>query len=166
MEKRYLECTINGKKIEFDVSPDEILVNVLREKLNLTSVKKGCGEGECGACVVFINDQLVNSCMVPMGNVINKEIITIEGFKSTKQFEVIENAFLEAGAVQCGFCTPGMILATENILKTYKNPSLEEIKEGLSGNICRCTGYQSIFEALQLAKEKGGDLWASTVISL
>ena len=161
-----INFTLNNKKVSIDVDPASRLLDVLRINFNLTGVKEGCSEGECGACVVFINDQLVNSCMVPMGNVLNKEIITIEGFKNTKQFEVIENAFLEAGAVQCGFCTPGMILATENILRTYKNPSLEEIKEGLSGNICRCTGYQSIFEVVQLAKERGGDLWASTVISL
>lgn len=161
-----IEFTLNKKKVSIKVDPVRRLLDVLREDFKLTGVKEGCSEGECGACVVFINNQLVNSCMVPMGNVINKEIITIEGFKKTKQFEIIEKSFLEAGAVQCGFCTPGMILATENLLRTYQNPSLEEIKEGLSGNICRCTGYQSIFEAVMLAKKEGGELWLSTVISL
>jgi len=161
-----INFTLNEKKVAIEVDPVRRLLDVLREDFKLTGIKEGCSEGECGACVVFINNQLVNSCMVPMGNVINKEIITIEGFKKIKQFEIIEKSFLEAGAVQCGFCTPGMILATENLLRTYKNPSLEEIKEGLSGNICRCTGYQAIFEAVILAKKEGGELWSSTVISL
>lgn len=154
-----IKFKLNNEVVEIEVDPVRRLLDVLREDFELTGVKEGCSEGECGACVVFIDDLLANSCMVPMANVINKHIITIEGFRETKRFEVIKECFLEAGAVQCGFCTPGMILATENILRNYKNPTLDEIKEGLSGNICRCTGYQSIFEAVELAKIKGGDLW-------
>ncbi|MEA1973925.1 MAG: (2Fe-2S)-binding protein [Bacillota bacterium] len=161
-----IKFKLNGKDVVIETDPVRRLLDVLREDFKLTGVKEGCSEGECGACVVFINDILVNSCMVPMANVINKKVMTIEGFKETKEFEVIEKAFLEAGAVQCGFCTPGMILATENLLRNIGNPSVEEIKEGLSGHICRCTGYQAIIDAVQLAVKEGGGLWKSKVISL
>jgi carbon-monoxide dehydrogenase small subunit len=161
-----IKFNLNGEDVLIKTDPVRRLLDVLREDFKLTGVKEGCSEGECGACVVFINDILVNSCMVPMANVINKKVMTIEGFKKTKEFEVIEKGFLEAGAVQCGFCTPGMILATENLLRNFSNPSDEQIKEGLSGNICRCTGYQSILEAVKIAVKEGGDLWKSKVTSL
>lgn len=157
--KKIINFNLNNEKITMETDPAMRLLDVLRNDLNLTGVKEGCGEGECGACVVFFNGHLANSCLIPMANVIGQQVVTIEGFKKTKRFKVIEQAFLEAGAVQCGFCIPGMIMATEYILRTYKNPTLDQIKEGLSGNICRCTGYQMIFDAVQLAKKAGGDLW-------
>ena len=161
-----IKFNLNGEDVSIMADPVRRLLDVLREDFKLTGVKEGCSEGECGACVVFVNDILVNSCMVPMANVINKKVMTIEGFKQTKEFEVIEKGFLEAGAVQCGFCTPGMIMATENLLRNISNPSVEEIKEGLSGNICRCTGYQTIIEAVQLSVKEGGGLWKSNLTSL
>ena len=154
-----INLTVNGRNFELDVKDNEILLDTLRKRLNFTGAKEGCGEGECGACVVFFNGHLANSCLIPMANVMGKNIVTIEGFKTTKRFEVIENAFLAAGSVQCGFCIPGMIMATDYLLRTYKAPTLDEIKEGLSGNICRCTGYQMIFDAVMIAKEAGDGLW-------
>lgn len=157
--KTNIEFVLNGQLISIHTNPSRRLLDVLRVDLNLTGVKEGCSEGECGACVVFMDDLLVNSCLVPMANVINKNVMTIEGFSETKQFRVIQESFIQAGAVQCGFCTPGMVLAAESILRKNSNPTLEEIKDGLSGNICRCTGYQMIFDAVQLAIKNGGDLW-------
>lgn len=157
--KKVIEFNLNNERVTINTDPSMRLLDVLRNDFQLTGVKEGCGEGECGACVVFFDGHLANSCLIPMANVIDKSIVTIEGFKRTKRFEVIEQAFLEAGAVQCGFCIPGMIMATEYILRTYQEPTLEDIKEGLSGNICRCTGYQMIFDAVKIAKKVGGDLW-------
>jgi len=154
-----IEFNLNGETVEIETSPISRLLDVLREDFHLFGTKEACGEGECGTCVVFIDDVLINSCMVPMLNVLGKKIVTIEGYKTTKQFKVLEKSFLEAGAVQCGFCTPGMILASDALLRKNAKPSLDEIKEALSGNICRCTGYQMIFDAVTDASVKGEGLW-------
>jgi carbon-monoxide dehydrogenase small subunit len=140
---------LNGQKVSVESSLSRRLLDVLREDFQLTGTKEGCGEGECGACVVFLNNQLVNSCLLPMNSVMDQEVLTIEGLAQTERFKIIEDAFVAAGAVQCGFCTPGMVMATEYLVRRYKHPTDEEIKEGLSGNICRCTGYQTILEAVK-----------------
>jgi len=150
---------LNNTKTTVAVEPLKRLLDVLRLDLELTGTKECCGEGECGSCVVYLNGVLVNSCMIPVAYVENKSLITIEGFRETEKFKVLEACFNEAGGVQCGFCTPGMIMAANACLEQKKNPTLEEIKEALSGNLCRCTGYQLIFEAVQMAVERGDDLW-------
>lgn len=150
---------LNGQEVEINCSPLKRLIDVLREDFNLTGVKEGCGKGECGACSVLIDGELVNSCIFPIGNALGKNIVTIEGFKKTRKFEVLSESFLDAGAVQCGFCTPGMILASEALLSKNPNPSDEEIRQGLSGNICRCTGYNMIVDAVKLASKRGEGLW-------
>ncbi len=154
-----IRFSLNGNVVEVDCNYMKRLIDVLREGFDLTSIKESCGEGECGSCVVFLNEKLVNSCMIPIANVSGKEVTTLEGFKETERFKVIEHAFLKAGGVQCGFCTPGMVMATEAILRRNKSPTLEEVKEGLAGNLCRCTGYQMIFDAVQIIIDEGAELW-------
>ncbi|BBE29998.1 (2Fe-2S)-binding protein [Tepiditoga spiralis] len=149
---------LDKKEITLDVNPLKRLLDVLRD-LKVTGVKEGCGEGECGACAVLINGKLVNSCMVAVGNIQNKTITTIEGYKTNKKYKIIEEAFEEAGAVQCGFCTPGMVIATEALLSKNPTPTEEEIREGISGNICRCTGYNMIVDGIKLASKRGENLW-------
>ena len=154
-----IEFYLNNDLVEIDTDPGYRLLDLLREDFGLTSVKEGCGEGECGACVVLMNGRAVNSCMVPAGSIIGKHIITLELFKKTDRYEAIEKGFMEAGAVQCGFCTPGFVMATESLLDQNPNPTDEEIKEALSGNLCRCTGYNMIIKGIKLAIEKGDGLW-------
>ncbi len=145
---------LNGENVTVDTTLSMRLLDVIRNDLGLTGTKEGCGEGECGACQVYLDGELVNSCLVPMANVIGKEVLTIEGFSKTAAYKKIEKAYIEEGAVQCGFCTPGMVMATNALLEDNPHPDKREIKEGLSGNICRCTGYQTIFKAVEkLAKE-------------
>ena len=150
-----INFVLNGKKVEADVSPSMRLLDVLRDVFGCTGVKEGCGEGECGACTVLVNDEPYNSCLTPVINVINKEVVTIEGFRETKAYRVIADAFASMGGSQCGFCTPGMILASYVVLKKNPHPTEEEIRIALSGNLCRCTGYQAIVNAVLLASEKG-----------
>ena len=154
-----IKFKLNGEFKEIDTNPNRRLLDVLRDDFNLTGPKEGCGEGECGACAVLMNREIVNSCSVPLANVLDKEIMTIEGFSKTKRYEVIKEAFAKAGGVQCGFCTPGMIIATESLLNKNPNPTDFEIKIGLSGNLCRCTGYNLIIEAVKIAAKEGEGLW-------
>ena len=149
---------LNGKKTEVDVSPSMRLLDVLRNVYHLTGVKEGCGEGECGACTVLVNDEPYNSCLTPVINVSDKEVLTIEGFRNSKEYRVIADAFASQGGSQCGFCTPGMILASYAVLKKNPHPSEEEVRNALSGNLCRCTGYQAIVNAVMLASKKGIEL--------
>ncbi|HKL47528.1 MAG TPA: (2Fe-2S)-binding protein [Candidatus Izemoplasmatales bacterium] len=150
---------LNGIKKTIETDPNRRLLDVIREDFKLTGPKEGCGEGECGACAVLMNGHIVNSCSVPLANVDEQAIVTIEGFSKTPQYEVIKDAFAEAGGVQCGFCTPGMIIATQSLLSHNPHPSDEEIKIGLSGNLCRCTGYNLIIKAIKIAIKKGEGLW-------
>ncbi|MBU1145825.1 MAG: (2Fe-2S)-binding protein [Firmicutes bacterium] len=150
---------LNGEFVSIEANPGQRLLDVLRNEFKLTGVKEGCGEGECGACAVLINNEIVNSCSIPLANIDGSEIITIEGFSKTKQFEVLQHSFEEEGAVQCGFCTPGMIIASESLLHKNPHPTTEEIKIGLSGNLCRCTGYNMIIKAVQKASKDGDGLW-------
>jgi carbon-monoxide dehydrogenase small subunit len=130
------------------------LLDVLREKLALTGVKEGCGEGECGSCSVLMNGTLVNSCVVPILQARDAEIVTIEGLASDEGLSQLQQSFLECGGAQCGICTPGMILAAAYLLRRNSRPSLEEIREGLSGNLCRCTGYLQIVNAVAEAARR------------
>lgn len=149
---------LNNKKVTIDVTPSMRLLDVIREELHLTGTKEGCGEGECGACTVLVNGEPYNSCLTPVANVIGKEVMTIEGFRETKAYRVIADAFANQGGSQCGFCTPGMILASYAVLKKNPHPTEEQIREALSGNLCRCTGYNSIVNSVMLASKKGIEL--------
>ncbi|MCL2368648.1 MAG: (2Fe-2S)-binding protein [Oscillospiraceae bacterium] len=151
--------TLNGAATVYAGSATDRLLDVLRADFQCPGVKSGCNEGECGACSVILDGVLVNACMVAMGRVVDAEITTIEGFRETARFEALNKAFGETGAVQCGFCTPGMILAAECVLRRNPEPSEAEIREGLSGNMCRCTGYNSIVNAVALAAKEGRGLW-------
>jgi carbon-monoxide dehydrogenase small subunit len=150
-----IRCTINGHGKTIEAPPMKRLLDVLREDLHLTGAKEGCGEGECGACAVLINGDLVNSCLVPILQAEGAEITTIEGLAIGKKLHPIQQCFLEEGGAQCGICTPGMILATHHLLEKHPQPSLLQIQEGLNGNLCRCTGYMRIFNAVQAAALAG-----------
>lgn len=150
---------LNNQEVTIQENPTARLVDVLRNRFGLLGVKEGCGEGECGACAVLVDHRICNSCIIALGTMNGKEIMTIEGFSGTKRYEVIKKAYEDQGAVQCGFCTPGMIMATESLLHTNPHPSEYDIREGLSGNLCRCTGYNMIIKAVQTAAERGDGLW-------
>ncbi len=143
--------TVNGRRVTVNVPPMKRLLDVLRQDLRLTGTKEGCGEGECGACAVLMDGDLVNSCLVPVLQASGAQICTIEGIGSEAHLDPIQQCFLERGGAQCGICTPGMVLATKHLLDRCPNPTLEQIREGLAGNLCRCTGYMRIFEAVQAA---------------
>jgi carbon-monoxide dehydrogenase small subunit len=148
-----IHITINGAKQTLDVPPMKRLLDVLRDDLQLTGTKEGCGEGECGACAILLDGELVNSCLIPALQANGTTLCTIEGVAVDGQLHPIQQCFLERGGAQCGICTPGMILATHHLLDKHPNPTLDEIKEGLAGNLCRCTGYMRIFESVQQAAE-------------
>ncbi|MGP1349996.1 MAG: (2Fe-2S)-binding protein [Stomatobaculum sp.] len=154
-----IRFTLNGRKVGYIGSASDRLLDVLRDVYLLRSVKCGCREGECGACSVLIDGALINSCCVAMGAVEGAEIVTMEGFRETERFQAISRAYGEVSAVQCGFCIPGMVLATEALLSKNADPSDAEIREGLSGNLCRCTGYNAIVEAVKIAAKEGKGLW-------
>jgi aerobic carbon-monoxide dehydrogenase small subunit len=145
-----MHIKVNGTDHSIDAPPMSRLLDVLREDLRLTGVKEGCGEGECGACSVLIDGELTNSCLVPILQVDGASITTIEGVAHN----AVQQAFLEHGGAQCGICTPGMILAAMSLLEQHPDPTLEQIKEGLAGNLCRCTGYMRIFEAVLQSVQK------------
>ncbi len=144
-----LHLTVNGISHTVDVPPMKRLLDVLREDLKLTGTKQGCGEGECGACAVLLDGELANSCLVPALQANGAMICTIEGVSQGGELHPIQRCFLERGGAQCGICTPGMILATHALLRRHPNPTLPQIQEGLAGNLCRCTGYMRIFEAVE-----------------
>lgn len=144
-----ITLTVNGVSRQLDVPPMKRLLDVLRHDLHLTGTKEGCGEGECGACAIVLNGDLVNSCLIPALQVNGATLCTIEGVSTGGRLHPIQQCFLERGGAQCGICTPGMILATEQLLKTHPHPTLVQIQEGLAGNLCRCTGYMRIFEAVE-----------------
>jgi carbon-monoxide dehydrogenase small subunit len=144
-------CEINGRAITLLAYPMARLLDVLREQVGLTGTKEGCGEGECGACSVELDGALVNSCLVPALQASNAKIRTIEGVASGERLHAVQQAFLTHGGAQCGICTPGMILAAVNLLERNPHPSLAQIREGLAGNLCRCTGYTKIFESVVAA---------------
>src|SRR5919109_1540806 len=153
-EKIHLRFTANGRSHEVDTYPMERLLDVLREELRLTGTKEGCGEGECGACTVIIDGQIVNSCLVPVAQVNGAEITTIEGVAGGSNLHAVQQAFIEHGGAQCGICTPGMVLAAVDLLKRNPAPTENDIRNGLAGNLCRCTGYMKIFESVVRAYRK------------
>lgn len=160
MSKIMIELTINGIKRKVETTTQTRLLDLIRDDLRLTGTKEGCGKGECGACTVIMNGELVASCLVLALQADGAVITTIEGIGNGDRLDPIQEAFIETGAVQCGFCTPGMILAVKKLLEENPHPNEEEIKRGISGNLCRCTGYQKIFDAIKLAanrlSKKGG----------
>jgi carbon-monoxide dehydrogenase small subunit len=143
-----ISCNVNSRAQTLHSYPMERLLDVLREQLNLTGTKEGCGEGECGACTVFINGEIVNSCLVPVAQVEGASIKTIEGLAAEDQLHAVQQAFIECGGAQCGICTPGMVMAAVDLLERNPNPTEADIRNGLAGNLCRCTGYMKIFEAV------------------
>lgn len=149
-----IKFQLNNKNKVIEVDPSRRLLDILRDDFGLKSVKEGCGEGECGACIILLDGKAVNSCLISVGMIAEKSIITLEEFKKTDEYKLIEESFLEAGSVQCGFCTSGMVMSTAGLLNVNPNPNETEIKEALSGNLCRCTGYQMIVEGVRLTVEK------------
>lgn len=145
---------LNGREIEAEVEPNTLLLNLLREHLHLTGAKYGCGIGECGACTVLLDGNPILSCLTLAVEIDGREITTIEGLAGDEELHPLQEAFLEEGAVQCGFCTPGMILTAKALLEENPNPSEEEIREYLKGNLCRCTGYVNIVKAVKRAAEE------------
>src|SRR5580692_301326 len=139
-----IHFTINGQSHTLEAPPMARLLDVLRHDLGLTGTKEGCGEGECGSCSILIDGMLVNSCLIPALQVNGASVVTIEGLASDSRSQILQQAFLDCGGAQCGICTPGMILAAHHLLSNNPQPTLEEIREGLSGNLCRCTGYTQI----------------------
>jgi carbon-monoxide dehydrogenase small subunit len=154
MDKVSVNLQVNGQAYQLQVEEDAFLVDVLREELNLTGTKKACNEGECGACTVILNGKAVNSCLVLAARLDGAKIVTIEGVGDAEHLHPLQEAFISAGAVQCGYCTPGMIISAKALLDQNPHPSEAEIRTGLSGNLCRCTGYKKIVKAVQLAAEK------------
>ncbi len=158
MEKIKISFILNDENVSAEVDPRKRLLDILREDFSLTGVKEGCSEGECGACTVIIDDKAVTSCLVLAPQVNGHRVTTIEGLEKNGELHPLQEAFIKAGAVQCGFCTPGMILAAKALLDKNPDPTREEIKTAISGNLCRCTGYKKIIEAIEVAVSilKGG----------
>jgi len=157
--KETIKFILNNKEVVSTAKANERLLDVLRNEFRLTGVKCGCKEGECGACSVILDGKLANSCMVAMGSIQDSTVMTIEGYRDTERFTVLDKAYAAVSAVQCGFCIPGMVLASECILAKNPHPTEAEIREGISGNLCRCTGYNAIVEAIGIAAKEGNGLW-------
>lgn len=153
-EMSTIRFTVNGRAVEVHAHPMARLLDVLREELQLTGTKEGCGEGECGACSVLIDGELANSCLVPALQAEGMSITTIEGIATGEQLHAVQQAFIECGGAQCGICTPGMVLAAVNLLERCPNPAEADVRAGLTGNLCRCTGYMKIFDSVLRAWKK------------
>jgi carbon-monoxide dehydrogenase small subunit len=149
-----LTMTVNGSNVAVEIRADELLVDVLRDRLGLTGTKIGCNEGECGACTVIMDGEAVLSCLIPALRAHGREILTIEGLSDGETLHPLQQAFVEHGAVQCGYCTPGFIMSAKALLDLNPRPSNEQIKEALAGNLCRCTGYVKIIEAVEAVTEE------------
>ncbi|MDH5695693.1 MAG: (2Fe-2S)-binding protein [Dehalococcoidia bacterium] len=154
MAEQKVKFIVNGRSYEIPIEPHMTLVEVLRDKLDITGTKISCGAGECGACTVLIDGKAVLSCLTLAITAREKNILTIEGLAEKGNLHPIQKAFIDGGAIQCGFCTPGMILATKALLDKNPNPTHEEVKQGLAGNLCRCTGYVKIIDAVLAAAQK------------
>jgi carbon-monoxide dehydrogenase small subunit len=152
--KRLLSLTVNGQKHEVAIEPRQSLLQVLREELHLTGTKEGCSEGECGACTVILDGKTVDSCLIFGLEAQGRDVLTIEGLATSDALHPVQQAFADFGGVQCGFCTPGMILAAKALLENNPNPTDEEIRWGIAGNLCRCIGYVKIVEAIQAAAQR------------
>lgn len=158
MEQITIQFNLNGRDVSVQANPNKRLVDFLREDMGMLSVKEGCGEGECGACTVIYNGEAVTSCLMLAGQVEGGSVITLEGVgRENGELDEIQQAFVEAGAVQCGYCTPGMILSAKALLDRNPKAGHEEIRRAMSGNLCRCTGYSKIIQAVEMARDaKGG----------
>lgn len=154
LKKKVLIFQLNGEPVEIFADPAESLLTVLREKLGLYGTKAGCGKGECGACTVLLDDRAVNSCLVPAGKVQGRKLETIENLSQGGKVHPIQEEFVEKGAVQCGFCSPGMVMSAYALLKENPQPNPEQVKVAISGNLCRCSGYKQIEEAILSAAER------------
>jgi carbon-monoxide dehydrogenase small subunit len=155
--KREMTFNINGRDYQAELDPSMRFIDVLRDEFNLTGTKEGCSEGECGACTILLNGEAVTSCLLLAGQVEGQTVVTIEGIVESGEYDRLLLAFMEVGAVQCGFCTPGFIVSLKALLDHNPQPTEEEIKLAVSGNLCRCTGYQKIVEAVQIATKGGSD---------
>ena len=155
-EQITLSMTVNGEALTVSVHPFARLLDVLREDLRLTGTKEGCGEGECGACTVLLNGRVVNSCLIPAAQAQGAEVVTVEGLAKGDQLSSVQSAFLVHNGAQCGFCTPGMLVSATDLLQRCPNPTDDEIRDGLAGNLCRCTGYSKILDAVQSAAAERG----------
>lgn len=149
-----LTFTVNGKPVEVEIEPNELLVDTLRNRLGLTGTKVGCGDGDCGACTVIIDGKTATSCITLAASVEGKHVQTIEAAETDEDLQTIQQEYLDAGAVQCGFCIPGMVLSTKTLLEQTPHPTEEEIRKGISGNLCRCTGYSKIVGAIENSATK------------
>jgi carbon-monoxide dehydrogenase small subunit len=149
--KKMVQITINGQRTTLDVSPSLLLLDLLRDEIGMTGTKEGCGTGDCGACTVMLNGEPVNSCLIFSGELDGADIVTIEGLKIGPELHPVQRAFIQEGGAQCGYCTPGMLMMASALLKQNPDPSEEDIRFALSGNLCRCTGYAKIVQAVQSA---------------
>lgn len=149
-----IKLNVNKKEVEVNVKGDERLLDVLRNQLGLTSVKEGCGEGECGACTVIMDGNAVTSCTILAFQARDSQIVTVEGLEENGELDKLQKAFIDNGAIQCGYCTPGMLMSCKALLMKNPNPSEEEIKRAIEGNLCRCTGYKQIIDAVKDAVSK------------
>ena len=148
-----IKFTLNGEHVEILAPPDKTLLRILREDIRIMGTKEGCEEGECGACTVILDGKAVNACLVPAIQLENRDILTIEGLSDGKRLHRIQQAFVDAGAIQCGYCTPGMVMSALALLSENPNPNEDDIRNAISGNLCRCTGYQKIIQAVKIASE-------------
>lgn len=155
--KRTITLTVNGEQRSVFAEETALLLDVLRGELHLTGAKKGCGKGECGACTVIMNDAAVNSCMIPLGKAEGKRIETVEGLARSGELSILQEEFLTQGAVQCGFCTPGMLMSAAALLRRMPRPNEAAVREAIGGNVCRCTGYAKIVKAILRAAERMED---------
>ena len=151
-----LNAVVNGNEVSLDIAPDARLIDMLRNTLGLTGTKEGCAEGECGACTVLIDDVAVNACLVLAAQVQGQSVLTVEGLSRAGLPNALQKKFVELGAIQCGFCTPGMLMSATALLARNKRPSHEQIRRALAGNLCRCTGYAAIIEAVAAAADEPG----------
>ncbi|HEV8575266.1 MAG TPA: (2Fe-2S)-binding protein [Dehalococcoidia bacterium] len=155
MLKHLITLTINGERAEVAVEPRWTLLEMVRETLRFTGSKEGCGTGDCGACSMIVDGRLVTSCLMLAAQADGREVVTIEGLATNGTLNPVQQAFIDTGGVQCGFCTSGMIMAAKSLLDHIPSPSLDEVREGLAGNLCRCTGYAKIYEAVMQAARQG-----------
>lgn len=154
MERTRVRFRVNGQDVELDVDPMATLLDVLREQLGLTGTKRGCDAGDCGACTVIMEGKAILSCLTPVLQAAGREIVTVEGLAQEGKLHPLQETFIECGAVQCGFCTPGMLLSAKALLDQNPGPTREEVKVAISGNLCRCTGYKKIIDAIMLASKR------------